>query len=185
MKNLASHRYPLRSDLHGLIRQRSGNMLIEAMVCVLLTGIVSTALMTGFMHISTMGTATQGQLDIASISTEIFDQLRAQQFSFLAANLGNHIATVNGATPTGDVVFPRPLMRDDALQYYSAPGIDDRKNILHVTGNTVTVVLTPLSLDNNGNVSTIRASVTITWGDSRGTHTATNTTILANQGLNG
>jgi hypothetical protein len=185
MKKMTPHRNPVRSDLCVPNRKQSGDMLIEAMVCVLLTGIVSTALVTGFMHISTMGTATQGQLDVAAISTEIFDQLRAQQFSFLSANLGNHTAIVNGAAPTGDVVFPRPLMRDTALQYYHAANVDDRKNTMHVTNNSVTVVLTPLSVDADGNVSTIQATVTITWGDGRGSHTASNSTILANQGLNG
>jgi hypothetical protein len=166
-------------------RRRSGNFLIEAMVCVVLTGVVSTALITGFMHISTMGTATQSQLDVAAVSTEIFDQLRAQQFNFLAANLGSHTAIINGTAPTGDVVFPRPLGRDTSLTYYQAAGVSDTANVLHVINNTVTVDLTANTLDFAGNVSTIKADVTIQWQDGRGKHSQTNSTILANEGLNG
>lgn len=177
----ALYKLPLRSPR----RRQSGDFLIEAMVCVLLTGIVSTALITGFVHISTMGTATQGQLDVAAISTEIFDQLRAQQFNFLAANLGNHVAVVNGASPTGDAVFPRPLMRDSSLTYYSAPGVSDAANTLHVTNNAVSVNLAVNGLNFQGAVSTIKATVTIQWSDGRGLHSVTNSTILANEGLNG
>jgi hypothetical protein len=160
-------------------------MLIEALVCVLLTGMVSTALITGYVHISSMGTATQGQLDVAAISTEIFDQLRAQQFSFLAANLGTHSAIINGAGPTGDALFPRPLMRDSNLSYYTASDVSDAKNVLHVLNNAATVQLAEASTDANGNTSTIQITVTIIWMDQRGKHSAVNTTIMANQGLGG
>jgi len=164
------------------IRKQEGYFLVEAMICILIIGILSAGLFGEYAKIQQLGANTQYQLQAVGIAHEIVDQLRAQPFEQLIQAMAiTHVATIVGASPTGDTLFPRPMLRDTALTYYTnaAIGADDSQSYIHITNNQATVTLT------GGNNGTIQATVTLQWSDENGQHTYTTTSVFCAAGLNG
>lgn len=162
-------------------REAKGYFIVEALVCCLIIGILSAGLFDGYAKIRSMSVHSQTQLQAVAMGQECIDQLRAQRFDFLLANLGQHNITVVGAGNTGDAVFPRPLLRDTGLTFYqnTALQVDDTQNYLKVDNNQVSVNLTA------GNNGTINADITINWGDGAGKHQYILSSVLAAAGLAG
>ncbi len=164
------------------IRKQEGYFLVEAMVCLLIIGILSAGLFGEYAKIQQLGANTQYQLQAVGIAHECIDQLRAQPFNQLIQAMAiPHTATIVGSTPTGDSLFPRPLLRDTALTYYTNPaiGADDSQSYIHINNNQAQVTLS------SGANGTIQATVTLQWSDENGAHTYTTTTVLCAAGLNG
>lgn len=144
-----------RSFIGARERSNHGSYIVEALVACLVTSIISAMLVHGYSQISTMGTKSQTQLTAVAIAQEIFDQVRSQQFTVLAANLGTHTPVVVGASPTGDVIFPRPLLRDTTLNYYNTGNVNDKNNVMQVPNNTIKVVLAQADTNAQGQTSAI------------------------------
>ena len=160
--------------------RRNGYYLVEALICCMVLAMVSAALVDGYSKIKSFSTHSQVELQAVAMAQECIDQLRAQQFILLLNNLGTHNVPVSGVSATGDVVFPRPLLRDtQALTYYNQGQTNDTQNYIQVANNQVVVDL------QNGANNTIVATVTITWNDGKGKHNYITQTSLAAGGLNG
>jgi hypothetical protein len=127
----------------------------------------------------TFSVHSQNELQAAGIAQECIDQLRSQQFSFISQYPGNHSPILVGTSPSGDAVFPRPLLRDTSLTYYNSAAVSDTNNYLKGFTNTVAVTMTNLT------INTMAVTVSVTWIDGRGPHTYTSQTTLASDGLNG
>ncbi len=112
------------------IRPMDGDFLVEAVVAVLVSGIIGTAMIQMYGQVHKVGNESQGQLVAAAIAQEVIDQLRAQPFANIAANAGLHQPQVNG-TGNGDILFPRGLLQDTSP--YLGPG--NTANTLSYTQN--------------------------------------------------
>jgi type II secretory pathway pseudopilin PulG len=190
-QNACSRRKLIQLKTYQHPNRETGYYLIEALICCLIVGIMTAGLADGYARIKSFSTHSQTELQAVAISEECIDQLRSQQFSFLLTQLGQHNVLITGTSPNADPLwqnslpqplFPRPLLRDTSLTYYSNVNTqtDDTNNYLHATNNQVMVNLT----GQNDN-TTILATVTITWSDGNGTHTYTVETTLTSNGLNG
>ena len=149
-------------------------------------------LVQGYARVKRAGVSSQTQLQATGIASEIYDQLRAQSFTFVLNNQGTHNATVvvdatHPAPGIPDKLFPRPLLRDadpanaNSLTFYKASDADDSQNILHVDNNTVQVTIAP----SGASATALVVTVNIGWTDGAGHHTYNSSSILAQLGLNG
>jgi type II secretory pathway pseudopilin PulG len=174
-KNACSRHQLTRRQAHQLANREKGYYLVEALVCCLIIGIMSAGLAQGYAKIRAFNTHAQVRLQASQLAQECVDQLRCQQFNLIVANLGTHNVPITGATPTGDVLFPRPLLRDTGLNYAA----NDAVNYVHTVNDQAVVTLT-----NIGN-NTIDVNVSVIWNDGQGHHTYVTDTILVAGGLNG
>ena len=162
------------------MRSAFGSFLVEALFATLIAAMVASVLIEGYARLKRVGVTAQTQLQATGICSEVFDQLRSQSFTFVVSQAGVHNAIVNDTgAPTGDPLFPRPLLRDNSLSYYAGADANDTRNILHVVNNTVTVNIvqtTPTSLS---------VTCTVLWSDNSGHHTYTTSSIISKLGLNG
>jgi hypothetical protein len=153
-------------------------------IACLIAGCVATTLVQSYAQLKQATVHSQAELEAIGIAQECVDQLRVQQFVFLQTNLGTHNVTIVGASPTGDNVFPRPLLRDTSLTFYNntATQTSDLYNYIHAVNNQATVTLT----QDPNTADAIDASVLIKWNDGQyGLHSYTINTILSSSGLNG
>jgi type II secretory pathway pseudopilin PulG len=164
------------------LRSGRASFLIEALVSVVIISIVIAGVMDGYAKIRAFSVQSQTELQAAAMAQECIDQLRAQDFTTtLLPNVGTaHAVPVTGSSPTGDALFPRPLLRDSTMTYYNNGQVNDTQNVIHVTNNTVSV-----SLQQGAAADIIAVTVIINWSDGRGTHNYTMQTNLAANGLNG
>ncbi len=162
--------------------REKGYYLVEALVSVLIVGIISAGLADGYAKIKSFGTHSQVELQAVGIAAECVDQLRSQQFSVLIQQLGQHNVTLVGPPATGDPIFPRPLLRDSTLTYYKdvASQTDDTQSYIRAVNNQAIVMLAQ-----GANNNSIDVTVTLNWVDGNGPHTYVTTTTLASQGLAG
>src|SRR5579883_131192 len=123
--------------------REAGYFMVEALVCVLIVGILSAGLFDGYAKIRSMSVATQTQLQAVSLVQECFDQLRAQAYGNLVN--GNYAVPLVSNGPTGIALFPRPLLRDTSGAYnFYKNGIagfnaDDSANYIQCVGGVVNV----------------------------------------------
>ncbi len=173
-------------------RTEQGYYLVEALVCILIVGILSAGLFDSYAKIRSMNVASQTHLQAVAMGQECIDQLRSIPFNNIAGANGTYNVPVVGTAPTGVVapngtnLFPRPLLRDTSLKYYGGANqiagvaADDSQNFLKVVNNTVTVVIA-----DGGVAGSKDISVTIVWNDGKGTHTYTASSTLTASGING
>lgn len=172
------------SQVAGQNRPCRGSYLIEAVIACLVAAIITTSLTQSYAQLKATGTHSQAELEAIAIAQECIDQLRVQQYSYIAANLGTHTPTIVGTSPTGDAVFPRPLLRDTTnLTFYNntESQVTDQLNYIRATNNQATVTLT----QDPNNAQSIDVSVAVVWSDTGGSHTYTLQTIISSNGLNG
>jgi Tfp pilus assembly protein PilV len=179
------------------IRSTRGDFLIEALLAALIFSFVSGALVQMYVQVHQMGNMAQGQLNAAAISQEVIDNLRAQSFPSLIANLGTHNPQVNGAGlgSSTDALFPRPLLTDSTLDYtdngdptVSLTNADAAMVTCNPTTGAVTNTITVILSQPMGSGSTfpVQVAVTICWLDTTGhPRTFNSTSVIAPNGLNG
>ncbi len=179
----SSYSYKLRSR---------GSVLAETMVSILIATTMATALIKMYCNIHHVGDAARGQVIASAIAQEVFDQLRALPYETVNANLGTHMAPVNGTAGT-DVLFPRPLLMDTGNFDYTAgnpngPVAAGAKNLFttvdpisHVATNTVQVTIT--SVAQNG-VTALVVNLVMCWLDGTGSYrNYSSWTVLTRNGL--
>ncbi len=181
-----------------------GDFLVEAIVAVLVSGIIGTAMAQMYSQIHNVGNMSQGQLVAVSLANEVIDQLRATKFANVQANAGLHTPMVNGVG-NGDVLFPRALLQDtgnyltnngNSTLDYTGGGdsavMQGMQNVLHtvdpITGaptNTINVMITNANLGSNSPSCLI--TVTVAWmdGTAGGQKVYKTSTMLTQLGLNG
>lgn len=183
-RRVYARRKPNQSRTREGINREKGYYLVEALVCVLIIGIISAGLADGYAKVKSFGTHSQTELQAIALGGEIIDQLRSQGFVNLIQNgLGTHQVPIVGAAATGDPIFPRPLQRDtQTLTFYknAANGADDTQNYLRVQNNQAIV-----NLVQGPNNQSVLVTVTINWTDGNGPHTYSINTTIASNGLGG
>jgi Tfp pilus assembly protein PilV len=169
------------SQLKGwAIRNQHGDFLIEAIVSVLVSSIIATAMVQMYTQVRRTGNLSSSQLAAASIAQEVIDHLRALPYDTVASNLGTRQLVVNGGT-TSDPLFPSALLQDSSP--FATPsgnstldydGVGDAaiasqaQSILRTCDATGTITNTvTLQLEQFGTDS-VRATVTINFLTSQG-----------------
>ncbi|MBX9569221.1 MAG: hypothetical protein K2X77_10020 [Candidatus Obscuribacterales bacterium] len=97
---------------YGKQRNQHGDFLIEAIVAVLVSGIIGMAMMQMYVQVRRVGNISQGEYVAAALAQEIMDHLRSLPFQTVDDNRGLHQPMVNGAGTPADILFPRALLQD-------------------------------------------------------------------------
>lgn len=96
----------------GTQRNQHGDFLIEAIVAVLVSGIIGMAMMQMYVQVRRVGNISQGEYVAAAVAQEIMDHLRSLPFQTVDDNRGLHQPMVNGIGTPADALFPRALLQD-------------------------------------------------------------------------
>ncbi|MBX9571740.1 MAG: hypothetical protein K2X77_22805 [Candidatus Obscuribacterales bacterium] len=174
------------------IRNQRGDFLIEAVVAVLVSSIIGTALIQMYTQVKRVGNMASSELLATAVGSGIVDHLRGLPYNFVAANLGDHFPAITG-TPSNDPLFPYPLLHEAGANYdYTAGGdasVTPGANtslvtcdpVSGATTNTVRVNLAPV----NG-MTGVQVTVTMSYLDTSGKHkTYSLSSVLTPNGLNG
>lgn len=176
-------------------RKSTGNMLVEVLISSLIAAVLMAGVTRMLMEVKRTGNQTQGQLVASAVVQEVMDQVHVLPYSAIEANIGLHHPVVNGTTPTGNTLFPRPLLQDYSSLDYSvnndplvmAEGKQQSINtfrtfnsVTHARTDTLEVDISP-----GTNANTLVVTATICWNDTKGFRTYTASTTLTKSGLNG
>ena len=201
-------KYPAGKYQHQ--RWQRGYFLVDALVSILISGLIASALMQMYQQVHISGNSSQAQFSAALIANEIIDQLRAQSWSYIyPGQAGTHTPTVCGTLIVADdKLFPRALLQDSSLYVNNGAGttgqvaldytgngnsyvVQGNSNVLHTVtvpglsnpDNTVNVVLTNTI---NSGVAQVQVTISMSWNDTTGkTKTYTVSTMLTSFGING
>lgn len=184
-------------------RPQNGDFLIEAIVSVLVSSIIATAMVQMYTQVRRVGNMSQGEFIAAAVAQEAIDHLRSLPFDTVANNLGTRQVVVNGGA-TGDPLFPTALLQDTApfttpngnqnLDYTGGNGSDTAiaagaNNVLRTVSPTTGQLTNTISVDIqpwNGSTDTLRITVDIAFLDSSGKpHSVTMGAMLNRLGLTG
>lgn len=94
------------------LRNQHGDFLVEAVVAVLVSGIIGMAMIQMYSQVRRVGNMSQAEYVAASVAQEVMDHLRSLPFQNVYNNSGLHQPMVNGAGTPGDALFPRALLQD-------------------------------------------------------------------------
>ena len=174
-------------------RNQHGDFLVEAVVSVLISSIIGTALIQMYTQVKRVGNMSTSELLATAVASEIVDHLRGLPYTFVVANMGDHYPQVNGTVSSSDPLFPYALLKDDSGSYDytgngdSAMAAGANTSLLTcdpLTGaqtNNVHVNLTPM----NG-MTGVQIAVTLCYLDSSGKpKTYAINSVITPNGLNG
>jgi hypothetical protein len=168
--------------------------LIEAIVCAFIAGIIELSLLKMYVQVHQMGNMSQAQLAAGAIAQEIVDNLRAQPFTVITSNLGTHNPQVNGPGlgSATDVLFPRPLLKDDGLDYAGhgdatvAQGLSNLFTAVDPVTRAHTNSITVELQQPGGGITPVAVTVTIGYIDTLGApRSYVSHAIISATGLNG
>jgi type II secretory pathway pseudopilin PulG len=181
------------------VRNERGDFLIEAIVSVLVSSIIATAMVQMYTQVRRTGNLSSAQLAATAVAQEVIDHLRALPYDTVADNIGTRNLIVNGGA-TGDPLFPTALLQDTSA--FTTPNgtstldFDGRNGDTLVSAQTQSVLRT---CDANGAITntisltiepfgteSLRATVTINFLTSQGKpSTFTMSGLLNRLGLTG
>lgn len=180
-------------------RNEHGDFLVEALVSVLVSSIIATAMVQMYTQVRRTGNISAAQLAATAIAQEVLDHLRALPYDTVADNIGTRNLIVNGGA-TNDPLFPTALLQDTSP--FVTPGgsstldFDGRSGDTLVSAQTQSVLRTcdpsgaitntvSLTIEPFGTES-LRATVTINFLTSSGKpSTFTMSGLLNRLGLTG
>jgi hypothetical protein len=176
-------------------RTARGNLLVEVLISSLMAAVLMAGVTRMLVDVKKTGNATQGQLVASAVVQEVMDQVHVLPYDLIAANQGFHKPVVNGAAPTGDALFPRPLLQDFGSLDYSVNDdplvMSEQKQrdlnlfrtfdpITHERTDSLDVDIVP-----GANADTLVVTATICWFDTNAFRTYSASTTLTKSGLNG
>jgi type II secretory pathway pseudopilin PulG len=166
-----------RVHLQNLVRrQRSqqGAGIIDLLFCVIISGILSAAIVNGMSQAHRASSSSQNQVIAAAIAQEVIDSARNMPYNTLQTFVGTHDLVVNsGSGLTPPPVFPRPLMQDRNSLIWSSKAAN---NDFDATV-TETIAAGPVA-------NTLQVTVLVTWKENTGgSRTFTMTTLVSQFGI--
>lgn len=185
-------KFQFRSFDSKAIRAQRGDFLVEAVVAVLVSSIIGSALVQMYTQVKRVSNMASSELLAAAVGSGVVDHLRGLPYNFVEANLGDHFPSVSGTT-SNDALFPYPLLHEDSNEYdYTAGGDASvtpgaRTSLVTVDPvsgaqtNTVRVNLSPVA-----GMTGVQVTVTMSYLDTNGKHkTYSLSSVLTPNGLNG
>lgn len=161
---------------HSKRRNQRGDFLVEALVAVLVSSILGTALVNMYAQMRRTLNMSSSQLAAVAVAQGVVDHLRTIPYTTLNANVGPHTANLD--TGTTDPLFPRALFFDPALNYTqgiqnvmggSATRADANNfHTLSVSGAQDDTVDVNIATATVGAVQGLQITVTMRWRDTSG-----------------
>lgn len=156
-------------------RNQRGDFLVEALVAVLVSSILGTALVNMYAQMRRTLNMSSSQLAAVAVAQGVIDHLRTIPYTTLAASTGDHSANLDAGT--SDPLFPRALFFDPNLNY--TQGIQnvmgnatraDANNFhtLSLTGAQDDSVNINIANATIGAVQGLQITVTMRWRDTSG-----------------
>lgn len=163
------------------MRDSRGMHLVEALIAVVLSGIMMAAIMKNLTSSQRFSTSVKNQVVASDLVQEIVDNARNLSWTELTSPniVGFHVLRVNQITAgqANDPFFPRPLLQDQANLTYTQ---NATKAKFHGDVEDSGQVAAQIVNLNNGSV---RLFVQVRWRENGGVREVRNTTTISQTGI--
>jgi len=162
------------NNLASQQRNERGAGIIDLLFCVIISGILSAAIVNGMSQAHRASSSSQNQVLAAAIAQEVIDSARNMPYTTLQTFVGTHNLVVNsGSGYTPPPIFPRPLMQDRTSLVWSNKATNNDFDA------TVTETIGAGPVPN-----TLQVTVLVTWRENTGgSRTFTMTTLVSEFGI--
>lgn len=157
----------------------TGQSLVETLIALLICALISTVLSDTLGRFLSFSTGSERQLIARELAQQILDNARNQTWTQLQAGVANQggasytLLTNKYGGEVGPAISPRPLHLDKQNLSWT-----DQSSTNMFRG-TCRLALAYVP----GSTTEINATATINWGDSRGPHSLTASTVISQFGI--